>query len=299
MIQSLKPYLEIARFEFLVFTFAVASVPVSLSVFTGEFSPTNTAVATLLFLFLHIGVNSINVASDYRRGIDEDTEETPFSGGVDTLTAGKASYRTARNMGVVSVLASTVLFLWFVWLYGVFPMAALFVPGVVLVVGYTDLFARVGLGEASCGLGLGALPTVGIFYVQSGSVPQEILFLSVPMFLVCFNLLLLNAFPDIEADSKNGRKNFPILLGRRKAGYVYLVVVLATVASILAAVYLFGLPAGVLLALVPTVLVYDLFRRFLFGKDPTVTNKNLLYHTVWTIATPFFVSLGILVSALY
>ncbi len=299
MIQSLKPYLEIARFEFLVFTFAVASVPVSLSVFTGDFSPTNTAVATLLFLFSHIGVNSINVASDYRRGIDEDTEETPFSGGVDTLTAGKASYRTARNMGIVSVLASTVLFLWFVRLYGVFPMAVLFVPGVVLVVGYTDLFARVGLGEASCGLGLGALPTVGIFYVQSGSVPQEVLVISVPMFLVCFNLLLLNAFPDIEADSKNGRVNLPILLGRRKAGYFYLAVVLATVASMIAAVYLFGLPAGVLLALLPTVLVYGLFRGFLFGKDPGVTNRNLLYHTLWTILTPVFVSVGVMVSFLY
>ena len=143
------------------------------------------------------------------------------------------------------------------------------------------------------------MPTVGIFYVQSGSVPQEVLVLSVPMFLVCFNLLLLNAFPDVEADSKNGRKNIPILLGRRKAGYVYVFVVLATAASILAGVYLFGLPAGVLLALLPTVLVYDLFRRFLFGKDPGVTNENHLYHTAWTIVTPVFVSVGLLVSLPY
>jgi 1,4-dihydroxy-2-naphthoate octaprenyltransferase len=107
MIQNIKPYLEIARFEFLVFTFAVASVPVSLSIFTGDFSLMNTAVATLLFLFLHVAVNSINVASDYKSGIDEDTEETPFSGGVDTLTAGKASYTTARNMGIVSVSGMT------------------------------------------------------------------------------------------------------------------------------------------------------------------------------------------------
>lgn len=173
MIPRFKTYLEIARAEFLVFSFVVASVPVSLSIATGGFDLTNTVLATVLLVASHVAVNSINVASDYRRGIDEDTEETPFSGGVDTLTSGRADYTTARNIGVAFSVISFAVMVFFVQSYGVFPIGIVFLIGLVLVLGYTDVFTRVGLGETSCGLGLGALPTVGIFYVQSGNMTQE------------------------------------------------------------------------------------------------------------------------------
>ena len=43
----------------------------------------------------------------------------------------------------------------------------------------------------------------------------------VPFFLVS-NLLLLNQFPDVEADRFAGRKHFPILVGRTVSGYIYI-----------------------------------------------------------------------------
>jgi 1,4-dihydroxy-2-naphthoate octaprenyltransferase len=292
--EQVQAYLEIIRAEFLVFTFVVASVPVSISLVTGVFSPVNTAVATLLVLFAHIGVNSINVASDYRRGVDEDTEETPFSGGVDTLTSGRASYATARNIGILSVAAAVVLMLWFVRQYDAVLLAALFVPGLVLVVGYTDVFARIGLGEASCGVGLGALPTLVVFYVQSGSLADEALLVSVPMFLVCFNLLLLNEFPDIEADVKNGRTNIPIALGRTIAGYLYTLVVAATALSLLVLVSVHDFPVSILLGLLPIALLAGTLRDLLSG-EPNITEQDLLYHTLWTLTTPALIAVGFLV----
>lgn len=287
-------YLEIIRAEFLVFTFVVASVPVSVSLVTGNFNAVNAAVGTVLILMAHIGVNSINVASDFRRGIDEDTEETAFSGGVDTLTSGRASYDTARNIGILSVGVAVALMGYFILQYDPILLAALFVPGLVLVVGYTDLFARAGLGETACGLGLGALPTLTVFYVQSGSLTQEAMLVSVPMFLVCFNLLLLNEFPDIEADTKNGRMNIPIAFGRRVAGYLYTLVVVLTAVALVALVVVFDLPAPVLLGLLPIALVSGLLRDFVTG-DPDVTEQDLLYHTLWTLATPATISAGFLV----
>lgn len=289
--ERLRAYFEIIRAEFLVFTIVVASVPVSVALVTGEFSPVNAAIGTLLVLMAHIGVNSINVASDYRRGIDEDTEETPFSGGVDTLTSGRASYATARNIGLISVATAVALMLYFFLQYDPVLLAALFVPGLVLVVGYTDVFARTGLGETACGVGLGALPTLVVFYVQSGSLVQEIVLVSIPMFLVCFNLLLLNEFPDIEADVKNGRMNIPIAVGRTAAGYLYTLVVSATALSLVALVAVYDLPVTILLGLLPIALVAGLLREFLSG-DPDVTEQDLLFHTLWTLATPAFISVG-------
>ena len=294
---SIKPYLEIARAEFLIFSFVVASVPVSLSVATGVFDLTNTALATVLLVASHVAVNSINVASDYRRGIDEDTEETPFSGGVDTLTSGRAGYATARNMGVVFGALSVGIMVWFISVYGPFPIGVVFALGLVLVVGYTDVFSRVGLGETSCGLGLGALPTVGIFYVQSGTLTPEALLVSVPMFLVCFNLLLFNELPDIEADAANGRVNVPIAFGRKAAGYLYVSVAVLTVASIVG-LYVSGFPPSVFFAIPPTLLLYRPVKELLTDPETGVTEGALLYHTLWTLLTPASISVGIGLSLL-
>jgi len=291
MIPRLKTYFEIARAEFLIFSFVVASVPVSLSIATGGFDLTNTALATVLLVASHVAVNSINVASDYRRGIDEDTEETPFSGGVDTLTSGRADYATARNMGVTFTVISVAVMIFFLQSYGVFPIGIVFLVGLVLVLGYTDVFTRVGLGETSCGLGLGALPTIGIFYVQSGNITQEALLISVPMFLVCFNLLLFNEFPDIEADAANGRVNIPIAFGRKVAGYVYIFVAVGTVLSMIG-LYSSGFPPTVLFGAFPAFLLYRPVRELIGDPDTGVTESSLLYHTLWTIFTPVSISIG-------
>lgn len=289
---GVKPYLEIIRYEFLVFTFVVVSVPAALSLVAGEFDPVNTATATLLVLFAHIGVSAINVASDYRRGVDEDTDPTPFSGGVTTLTGGRASYATARNIGIAAIAVAVALMLWFVRLYDAVEVAMLVVPGLLTAVAYTDVFTRTGLGELSCGIGLGAIPTLVVFYAQSGALTSEALLLSVPMFLVCFDLLLLNEFPDIEADTKNGRTNIPIALGRQYAGYLYLVVAVATAISLVALVVVYDLPALVLLGLGPTALLTGIFRTFLAG-EPHITETDLLYHTLWAILTPVLISVGL------
>jgi|APHM01.1.fsa_nt_gi 1,4-dihydroxy-2-naphthoate octaprenyltransferase len=291
---GIQTYLEIVRSEFLVFSFVVASVPATLALITETFDPVNTALATLLVLSAQAGVNAINVASDYRRGIDGETEATPFSGGVDTLTSGRASYATARNIGIMAVAVTVALSLWLVRQYDAVEVAALVLPGLVLVVGYTDVFTRIGLGELSCGIGLGAIPTLVVFYAQSGALVDEAVLLAIPMFLVCFNLLLLNEFPDIDADSKNGRTNIPIAIGRRLAGYLYFTVVVATAVSLVVLVSMHDLPVTILLALLPTALIAGILRKFLSG-NPDITETDLLYHTLWTLGTPAFISVGLLI----
>jgi len=60
------------------YPFAVASVPVSLSILTGDFSPTNATTAALLFFFFFTrSCQSTNAASGYKGGMGEDTEKIP------------------------------------------------------------------------------------------------------------------------------------------------------------------------------------------------------------------------------
>jgi 1,4-dihydroxy-2-naphthoate octaprenyltransferase len=70
----------------------------------------------------------------------------------------------------------------------------------------------------------------------------------VPFFLVS-DLLLLNQFPDVEADRTVGRRHLPILIGRRASSLVYAAFLLAAALSIVLAVAWGHLPRMCLIAL--------------------------------------------------
>ena len=292
---AIDPYLALIRAPFLLFSALVISLPAAVAVEAGAFDPANTAFAFGSVLCAHVAVNVFNVASDYRTGIDEQTEETAYSGGSDVLTGGALSYRRAVTLGVVSVVASALFVTPLLFAHGRVVLL-FYAVGLVLVVGYTDLFARIGLGETACGLGLTLLPTVAVGYIQTGAIPDAIPAFAVPMFLVGFTLLLLNEFPDIEADRRNGRVNIPVVFGRRAAGYLYVLLVGALVASVLYPVATGALPPTVALGVVPVVLLGPVFRRLLFG-DSEPTEAELGAHVLWAQATIAALAAGMLFAS--
>ena len=99
--------------------------------------------------------------------------------------------------------------------------------GAVSVLIYTQVFARTGVGEVFAGLGLGLLPVVGTALVQRGTIGPAAWAAGVPAFLMTFNLLLLNEFPDEKADRAGGRLNLVLLLGRSRAALVYVAAAVA------------------------------------------------------------------------
>lgn len=280
---TIQPYLALIRAPFLLFTLIVTSLPAAVAFEAGIFNLPNTLFAFGSVLFAHIAVNIFNIASDYRTGIDEQTDETPYSGGSGVLVDGSLSYRRAVVAGIVSVVVSALLVVPLLLEFG--GIVLLFYGiGITLVVGYTDLFARIGLGETACGLGLTLLPTIAVGYIQAGTLPDPLLGFAVPMFLVGFNLLLLNEFPDVEADRANGRLNIPIVFGRQAAGYLYFVLVGAMVVSLLYPVTTGVLPATVGIAILPVALLIPVFRTVIL-EESTVTEDELGKHILWTQTT--------------
>ncbi len=65
---------------------------------------------------------------------------------------------------------------------------------------------------------------------------------SIPSGILVHNLLLLNEFPDTEADRKAGRKILPITMGKARAGIVY---------SVLTIVVYLWITGGVLAGQIP------------------------------------------------
>ena len=187
--------------------------------------------------------------------------------------------------------------LWFISRIGT-ALVPIMIVGGVCVLAYTDLLARMGIGEIAAGFGLGAGPVIGTALVQDGSWSRAAIAASIPAFFMTFNLLLLNEFPDEQADRKGGRKNLVILLGRRPAALVYAAAAIATPLSIAIAVVIGWLPALALVGTLPSLLLFKPLRWAVGDTDQPVPIPAIGANVAWNLATNTFIAVGLVVAVM-
>jgi 1,4-dihydroxy-2-naphthoate octaprenyltransferase len=232
-----------------------------------------------------------------RTGIDLKTVRTPFSGGSGTLPAGAISSRATLLFGLAAASVGLGIGVWFLNWVGT-PLVPIVVLGAVGVLGYTDFLARIGVGEVAAGLGLGGLPVIGTALVQDGVLGQAAIAAAVPATLMTFNLLLLNEFPDEEADRAGGRRNLVTLLGRRPAALVYAAAALLTPASIVVAVALSVLPLVSLAAVLPSLLLVQPLRWAFGDVTRPVPIPALGGNVTWNLGTNSVLALSLVAAVL-
>jgi 1,4-dihydroxy-2-naphthoate octaprenyltransferase len=281
---SVGALLGVIRAPFLLLSVTLVASGAAAAAYDGAFSWSRTLIALVGLVALHAAVDALNEASDMRTGIDLQTTRTPFSGGSGTLPAGRMTQRGARFVGHAAFLIGFCCGVWFLYRVG-WVLLPVFVAGAVCVLAYTDLLARLGVGEIAAGLGLGALPVMGTAMVQDGTLGAAATAAAVPAFLMTFNLLLLNEFPDEDADRQGGRRNLVLLLGRKGAAWIYLLAALLTPASILVAVVLEMLPPVCGLAALPSLLLVGPLRWALGNAGKAVPIPALGSNVIWNLAT--------------
>lgn len=289
----LAAYAGVARAPFLLLPFTLVAAGAAAAAYDDRASVTASVLALVGLVALHAAVNAFNEASDMRSGIDLQTSRTPFSGGSGTLPSGAIPAREAVGVGVVGSGVGLAVGLYFVTQIGWWPLAALMALGAVAVLIYTEVFARTGVGEVFAGLGLGLLPVVGAALVQHGTIGRAAWAAGVPAFLMTFNLLLLNEFPDEKADRAGGRLNLVLLLGRRRAALVYVAAALATPAIIVAAVVAGWLPLPALVGVLPTWFAIPAIRWGLSVPAEPVPIPAMAGNVIWNLATNSLVAAGL------
>ncbi len=292
---SLAPWLGVARAPFLLLPVTLVAAGAAAAAYEGAFGWGPTLLALVGLLLLHAAVNALNEASDMTTGIDLKTMRTPFSGGSGTLPAGRLSVRATRVFAYTCAVIGGLIGGWFALKVG--PMFALLMAvGAASVLFYSDVFARTGVGEIFAGFGLGALPIWGAAWVQGPPPGPAALWAGVPGFFMTFNLLLLNEFPDEEADRAGGRKNLVLMLGRKGAALVYAAAALATPAAIVVAVVLRALPVHALAATLPSLmLAKPLVWAFGDTREP-VPVPALGANVAWNLATNTVLALALAVA---
>ncbi|KPK87721.1 MAG: hypothetical protein AMS27_01545 [Bacteroides sp. SM23_62_1] len=176
----------------------------------------------------HISVNLFNEYSDFKTKIDYYTRRTPFSGGSGMLTTGKTRPENVRQVGITALVIAAAIGCYFAivshWIIILFSLIGGF-----SVLFYTNFLAKNVLGELFAGLSLGTLVVLGTYISMTASpgmpvgqlLPVEVIWISIPPGILTSLLLLINQFPDFEADKEGGRKHLVIRFGIKKASYIY------------------------------------------------------------------------------
>jgi 1,4-dihydroxy-2-naphthoate octaprenyltransferase len=204
----------------LILSVVLAFLGTSIAWYDGAFHLGYALLAFFGLLLAHISVNTLNDYFDYRSGIDLETKRTPFSGGSGILPATLLRPRQVFWLGMGSFLLAIPFGIYFVIIRG-WPLLPLLLVAAVCILVYTPFILKTRWPEWAAGLGLGTLPILGTYFVQSGAYTWPVLVASIPSGILVHNLLLLNEFPDVEADGKAGRKTLPIIMGKARAGIVY------------------------------------------------------------------------------
>ena len=245
----------------------------------------------------HVSVNAFNEYYDFKSGLDAKTTPTPFSGGSGTLPANPGAARTALITAWVSMLIVVVIGIYFivVWGWALLPLGLL---GVIIVYLYTNWITRSPfICLLAPGLGFGTLMVMGTYFVVTGSYSWTAFAASLVPFFLVSDLLLLNQFPDVEADQSVGRRHYPITLGRAKSARIYVAFLGLTYFSVIAGVALGWLPLPALLALLTLVLAVPIAKTVLQNSDDIeallpAMGKNVLIN----ILTPLLLAIGLLIA---
>jgi 1,4-dihydroxy-2-naphthoate polyprenyltransferase len=252
----------------------------------------------------HISVNLFNEYSDYKTKIDFNTQQTPFSGGSKMLITGKTKPRSVYLASVGSLVLSAGIGIYFS-IVSHWSIALISVIGAFAIVYYTPLLAKMLMGEFFAGLTLGSLVVLGTYIVMNSTpgmslsilLPLEVLLISIPPGILTSLLLLLNEFPDSEADKAGGRYHLVIKFGKKKAAWVYAAGIAATFGLILI-LPLVGISSPwIYLALLPLPLaIKSSMTAIRQGNDMTKLMPAMGMNVMVVLATDLLIAVAVFIQ---
>ena len=295
---KLKVWFLETRPQFLLLSVVLAFLGISIAWYDGYFHLGYALLTFLGLLLCHISVNVLNDYFDYESGIDLETKRTPFSGGSGILPAALLKPRQVLWLGLGSIILAVPIGVYFVLARG-WDLLPLLIVGALCAVLYTPLITRLGFPEWAPGLGMGTLPVLGAYFIQTTEYTLPAVIAAIPSGILVHNLLLLNEFPDVEADGKAGRKTTPILIGRTKAWMVYSALTIIVYLWIIGWVIAGQMPAFALIALLTIPFAVKAIRGSRKHDDMNRLVPAMANNVMVVLLTQFLLGVGYILGRVF
>lgn len=187
----------------------------------------HTSIDWLLFfamlfasMLIQAATNMFNEYYDFARGLDN--EKSVGIGGaiVRNGVAPKTVLQLAFVLYGISILLGIYICIETTWLLAV-------VGAVSMAIGYLYTggpypIAYTPFGELFSGVFMGMLIVLIAFYIQTGQITLEAILFSIPSMLLVAAIMLSNNIRDLVGDKESGRRTMAILIGRKNAVTVLL-----------------------------------------------------------------------------
>ena len=296
MKNSMVIWLKEIRANFLVLAVVLVMIGGAAAWRDGSFNTVYFIATVIGIVFAHISVNLFNEYSDWRTGIDEKTVRTPFSGGSGNLQNGFLKPVQVYRAAWITLAIAFLTGLGLAWVSG-WQILLLMALGGAVIVFYTDYLTRWMLGELASGLTLGSFVVIGAYFVQTGSITSGIIWISIPPGLLTTILLLLNEFPDVEADRLGGRKHLVIILGKKSAALLYAALLMVVYSVLIFCTVVGETPKAILLSfLAIPFAVIAAYRVICYPNDPEIMISALGMNVIVVLATDFLIALGFMIG---
>jgi 1,4-dihydroxy-2-naphthoate octaprenyltransferase len=300
---SFKGIVTVIRIPFLILALILGILGAAVAwyesrLFGSPFNLGYAMLATFGLLVAHAAVNIFNDYFDARSGLDYKTRRTPFSGGSGAAPEGLLTVSEVLWLGIICLLILIPIAVFFILKSG-WMLLPLLVLAALLIIFYTPLILKMGYPEWSAGLGLGILPVMGAYFVHTGAYSASSFIASMPSFFLVHNLLLLNEFPDAEADVTVNRRTLPIVAGKKKATYFFSLVTLLVYIWVVWAVACHYMPVFTLVSLLTLPLAFQVIRGSFRYDDRETFLKAMGQNVLLVLLTQALIAAGYIFSGIF
>ena len=295
---KLKIWFLETRPQFLLLSVVLVFLGTCLAWYDDAFHLGYALLAFVGLLLTHISVNTLNDYFDYRSGIDLEVKRTPFSGGSGILPSALLKPRQVLWLGLTSFLLAIPIGVYFVVARGWQLLPLLLIAAVCILI-YTPVILKLGWPEWAPGVGLGALPVLGAYFVQTTAYTLPAVVASIPSAILVHNLLLLNEFPDTEADEKAGRRTLPITMGKARASLLYVMLTLIVYLWIIGGVVVGLMPLFCLIALLTLPLAVKAIQGALRHQEITKLVPAMANNVLVVLLTQLLLGIGYILAGIW
>jgi 1,4-dihydroxy-2-naphthoate octaprenyltransferase len=221
--KKLKLWVEGARLRTLPLAIAPVAIGAGAADSVQAFDLTLSALALAVALFLQIGVNYANDYSDGIRGTDD------YRVGPLRLTGSKSVRPESVKLAAFAFFGlAAASGLAIVLITGMFWLIAVGLAAIVAAWFYTggkNPYGYAGLGELAVFVFFGLVATIGTTFVQVGFIEFNAVLGGIASGLFASAVLMVNNIRDIETDKLASKKTLAVMLGKKAATGLFLVMI--------------------------------------------------------------------------